>query len=253
MAHDHNDRMRLKPKRVVGIPIVVVLKVHGDASWELTSAKSFVARTVDVPLGEKQGTLPREPPIKRDAWALREELMELKTEQGFLDFLNKVGRFTMGFIEQRDAWTLQDMTGCQRMLTELARRSPETWSAYADGLSQKDSIVPWRIGFAFQLRKSHLVQFRWKGSSDDAWLGARNIALIETTDALSAILATIEVDHLRGAKFGACARPDCPRFFEIESKHKRKYCGQYCAHLESVRRTREKQRKAKAKARTQKK
>jgi hypothetical protein len=52
------------------------------------------------------------------------------------------------------------------------------------------------------------------------------------------LIATITVDHLRETKFSVCARPDCRVPFPIESQHKRTYCSQYCAHLESVRRNR---------------
>ena len=39
-------------------------------------------------------------------------------------------------------------------------------------------------------------------------------------------------------KTKVCARPDCGKEFPVTSKHKRRYCTQYCGHLESIRRNR---------------
>jgi len=52
------------------------------------------------------------------------------------------------------------------------------------------------------------------------------------------ILTTITIDRLRDARFRICAREDCRTPFEVKTRHKRDYCTQYCAHLESVRRNR---------------
>ena len=41
-----------------------------------------------------------------------------------------------------------------------------------------------------------------------------------------AIEATITIDLLRRVKFRKCKRPDCSEVFELESEHKRFYCGQ---------------------------
>lgn len=54
------------------------------------------------------------------------------------------------------------------------------------------------------------------------------------------LMATVYADLIRGMKFKCCKRGDCGRPFAVESKHKRKFCCQYCAHLESVRKGRRK-------------
>jgi hypothetical protein len=64
--------------------------------------------------------------------------------------------------------------------------------------------------------------------------------VVQVFGCASVILATITIDHLSGRKFGICARHDCPEVYPIESNHKRSYCSQYCAHIESVRRSRRK-------------
>jgi hypothetical protein len=53
-----------------------------------------------------------------------------------------------------------------------------------------------------------------------------------------AIVDTIVIDHLRKVQFGLCARSDCSAPFAITTRHKREYCCQYCAHIESVRKQR---------------
>jgi hypothetical protein len=57
--------------------------------------------------------------------------------------------------------------------------------------------------------------------------------------AVAVMLATT-IDFLTDMKFGICARPDCRTPYRIESKHGRDYCRGYCAHLESMRRSRAK-------------
>jgi hypothetical protein len=62
-----------------------------------------------------------------------------------------------------------------------------------------------------------------------------------------ALRTTLVLDFVRGLKFRTCARKDCAMPFQIESKHKRKFCTQYCAHLESVRRSRRRQARERSK------
>jgi hypothetical protein len=61
-----------------------------------------------------------------------------------------------------------------------------------------------------------------------------------TTTFLDAILLTLSIDRIEGAKVRKCARPDCGVPFSITGGHKRKYCAWYCGHIESVRKQRRK-------------
>jgi len=54
----------------------------------------------------------------------------------------------------------------------------------------------------------------------------------------SAVLLSLQIDHATGATFRSCARPDCGIPYPLTNRHKRKYCSQYCGHLESLRRQR---------------
>jgi len=56
--------------------------------------------------------------------------------------------------------------------------------------------------------------------------------------AFPAILATVQFKLVQGAKFKVCARKDCRLPFEVASRHKRRFCTQYCAHITSLRQRR---------------
>ena len=60
-----------------------------------------------------------------------------------------------------------------------------------------------------------------------------------------AIETTITLDHMRRVKSRMCARADCKRVFTVESNHGQIYCQQYCGHLASLRRNRERAKSAK--------
>ena len=67
------------------------------------------------------------------------------------------------------------------------------------------------------------------------------------------ILATVQFKLAQGAKFRMCARKDCRLPFEITSRHTRRFCTQYCAHITSLRHRRKIERKAKNEGRTEQK
>lgn len=58
------------------------------------------------------------------------------------------------------------------------------------------------------------------------------------------ILATVQFKLVQGAKFKVCARKDCRLPFEVSSRHKRRFCTQYCAHITSLRQRRREVAKA---------
>lgn len=66
--------------------------------------------------------------------------------------------------------------------------------------------------------------------------------VITTRTLLDAVLLSIIVDRVKKAKVQKCARPDCGIIFMSDNRHKKKYCCRYCAHVESVRRDRERKK-----------
>lgn len=254
--------MKLQIQKLAAIPISVLHRAIPRV-WEYKinpvrlpkigapagPIKSFVSHETSRPFVEwKKGIklpAPPLPPQYHDALVLRESFMKLKSEQQFLEFLNLVGMFTsLSEAEHNSGWTLEELMGCQEMFTQLALRSPDTWGDYAQSLMSPTSKVHRGIVGALASSAVHKIEFYWKGTPPVDWFGAKNLAVIETTNAVAAILTTIELDHLRGMRFGSCARQDCPRFFEIRSKHNQAYCSQPCAHLASIRRMRERKKAA---------
>jgi CGNR zinc finger len=58
------------------------------------------------------------------------------------------------------------------------------------------------------------------------------------------LIATLQADLLRGARFKNCKRSDCSTPFPVFSTgHKKKYCSWSCAHVVSVRKGRKKKLK----------
>lgn len=66
--------------------------------------------------------------------------------------------------------------------------------------------------------------------------------VITTATLLDAVLLSIITDRVKKAKVQKCARPDCGIVFTSDTRHKKKYCCRYCAHVESVRRDRERKK-----------
>jgi hypothetical protein len=156
-------------------------------------------------------------------WKVREELLSLpETPEAALRFLNATGAFhnLQGFDSLEDFWAWK------HLLRSLLKSPPRRWASLtADRGQNKLTIIESR---RFQSRLD------WQAHppviSLFAWL------------TLPAVLGTIHLDHLRKAKIRFCARPDCRKEFELETRHRRKFCSQYCAHIESVRAMRKRQR-----------
>jgi hypothetical protein len=69
---------------------------------------------------------------------------------------------------------------------------------------------------------------------------------ITLTDAYHMLLATVFFDVARGIRFKTCQRKDCGKPFPLETKHKKKFCSWYCAHITTVRKNRPRVGKKKA-------
>ena len=62
--------------------------------------------------------------------------------------------------------------------------------------------------------------------------------VVTVLNARRMLIATVLADVANGIRFKTCKRPDCPRPFPLKSKHKRRFCSQYCGHLVSQRKKR---------------
>ena len=212
----------------------------------------FYGQPYRRPLQEGQGWRVIPPTLTKQAfqgWEVREQFLSLSDESEFLEFLNKHGRFSpYETADRKGAWRLKDLKGFQEVFRNLLKYSPTTWGKYAEELQAENPdfnslavlIHAQILGVSFRMR------FVWMDEIPKGWRKGKYRAVINPDNVTTTILATIYVDHLRGAKFGFCARRDCRTAYEIQSKHVRKYCSESCRHSEAVRRLR-KRRKRKPK------
>jgi hypothetical protein len=143
--------------------------------------------------------------LPADAWQLRDAFLRVAPDaQSLLELLNRWGRWTYENHTQ-----LETIVRFQESVRRALVSSPEEWLSDAlDADLELDS----RSEYPF--------------------------FTIETVECKRAISATVTIDLLREVKFEPCARWDCGQPFSVTSRHKRKYCTQYCGHLESVRKSR---------------
>jgi hypothetical protein len=247
MAHD----TRQKALTIVGIPITVVLEAW-PSKWELKHPRTptagedgqtgpmrfFESLHVEVWRDESSGRWVGLPPPS-DAWKVRENFLGLKTEQDFLAFLNQYGTFSSSSLVER-RWDVEDLRCWQQLFRDYMLRSPATWDKKVGRFAPE--MVDF-VGHILRLSDSPSISFSWREKLERSSRSGPNLAIIKADNIVGAILATIYVDHLHGTKYKFCARPDCRRPFEVSSKHKRKFCEQYCAHLQSQRQMRASQRR----------
>jgi hypothetical protein len=138
---------------------------------------------------------------------MREDFLRCKPDRkAIITFLNDWGRWR----DFRMLADLAEFVSLQRTVREALTSSPEKWLA-----SQ----------YAFPtMKRSRSSEYPY---------------FTMLTDACEvAIRMTTTIDLMRQLKFKTCARHDCGIPFAVTSNHRRAYCSQYCAHLESVRRNR---------------
>lgn len=146
------------------------------------------------------------PSLPADAWQLRDAFLRVTPEpKHILKFLNRWGRW-----KANNYLRVNNFVNLQAMVRQALVSPPEEW--FEQDRDDLDSMWNRRTKFPF--------------------------FAVETFDCEPAIRMTVTIDLLRQVKFKTCARVDCGQPFSIASAHKRKYCTQYCGHLESVRRSR---------------
>jgi hypothetical protein len=169
---------------------------------------------------------------ERDPWQMRDEFLRLKRDdEALLDFVNKWGEWDSEVLFPIGGQTIARKIDhyCPRFI--LPDRVWKMQDFYRSAL--RTPAEEWLTRFAMLggLKKRSTFPYL-----------AANSASCRT-----AIETTITIDLLKKVRFRACARPDCDNVFSLDSRHKRKYCQQYCGHLESVRKQRQATQKAKAK------
>lgn len=161
------------------------------------------------------------PSVETDPWAMRNRFLAWPVE-GWRDFVARYGNFhRFGFA------SLAAFSQWQRLLRRAMTTPATDWTS--------------RLGAEFAKAPLETLQSRFRVSFD--LRGGSPVAEIAVNSALDAMIATLHVDAVNGARFRECKRPDCPNApFALESNHDRIYCSYECAHLMAVRASR--QRKA---------
>ena len=166
-------------------------------------------------------TVPRE---ALDAWQVRDELILLEDGQ-FKEFTQKYGRFAVGGVDIRssdaDADGIQDFDEWRSLVSEALVLPMAQWHQLATRYPE------------FKVRRLRQMPLKVsiKVREDGVPSGRINAIMI-----LDAVLSSIFIDQLQGARFRWCAREDCPSPpFRLTTGHDRKYCSAECAHLEAVR------------------
>jgi hypothetical protein len=142
-----------------------------------------------------------------DAWKMRGDFLRMAPNyKGAMKFLSNWGRWRpwLGYAD------VSEMIRLQEAVREALTSAPKKW-------------------FASYAAFPPMVQSR---------LAKYPFFCLLTDACQSAIRMTVTIDLLRHLTFKVCARRDCGLPFPVTSKHKREYCSQSCAHLESVRRSR---------------
>ncbi len=200
-----------------------------------------------------------------NGWEMREEFLELDhTSSALATFLNHYGHWNKHQYSEEIHFKGSWETGWRDIVSMRFRDFEQAWylkakPRYVPSIvfpeeiwsvkrwsKERDSILPFSEPMSLQeIIKWGLVQ------PPEKWLSTSFALLslygpgvefphvhIAAGGCYEVMLATITIDHLRGTKYRICARKDCGMPFPLESRHKRQYCQQYCAHLESVRRNR---------------
>ena len=224
---------QLHPPRTVFLPVRFCFQIC-KVDWSAVDTTSGRQLTQHVIAGNK-GFYGLPCPV--DPWHMREEFLGLKTESDMLRFLTKYGRWD----DSKDNVPVDSIMDLQVELRELLL-SP-----------RQIRLLAYRLGW---MNRKFTFSLRWeKNSAIQARIAAKkttnnatSFCVVECGSITDVLFASVQIDLLDGAKFGTCARPDCQVPFRVTSNHKRKYCSQPCAHLESVRRNRKKKTSRKLRA-----
>lgn len=171
-----------------------------------------------------------------DPWVCRDEFFSIqeKDKKALLKFLGKVGV----------VWLQTDR--------ELA----DHWSKDVMQHYRAEHLIPIDVGGLWKFRESLKRAMTNKTAFKETYaplladsedgvefplrLELTNVAsgALTLTDAYHALLATVFFDVARGIPFKTCERKDCGQPFPLESKHEKKFCSWYCAHITTVRKNR---------------
>jgi hypothetical protein len=187
------------PPQILTLPVRFSLAVRG-ARWRMDGTRLTAIST---------GIL--RTPI--DAWEMRREFGQTAgADKLLLAFLNRYGWWSEQYPRlARDYHDLREHIE-DIILAPPGRRATRIFLA------------------SHMLDKNFTLQFHWEGQMPVPEVKANGI--------YDALCLTVHIDLLREVEYRKCKRPDCREIYAVTSRHSREYHSNYCAHLESVRRSR---------------
>jgi DNA-directed RNA polymerase subunit RPC12/RpoP len=175
--------------------------------------------------GEKESWGPRED--EYSPWEVRSDILSGDEFVDYETFVYFYGRFSvLGDIRcsKADPHGREDFREWQRLLGDLVRGRREDWP---------------RLKRKYPTRKLEIALRPLPVNVE--WMNGKAVGVITVRLFLEAVIASIQIDKLRGIASRYCA--ECRKEFSLTSKHERIYCLKTCAHRVAVRRYRERKRK----------
>jgi hypothetical protein len=202
-------------QKLVNVPIKVVFgPMHCE--WRLT------APVEDAGLAVYTRRITGRGERKFDPWSIRAAFLGFHSTSELTRFLQTTGVFT----PYDD--NFRNLVEWQRLICKLMTTNPQKWPTLAE---------------RFDKRKVTQILRNSTADCSFLWASGKPCARLWASYTLRAMVLSVQVDHLRGAKFRFCMKTDCGKPYEVTSAHARLYCSQECAHHASVRRNRENRRR----------
>ncbi len=224
--------------------------------WELREIRSESQGVPSIwafPTVVHDGTLDGFKLTERDAWDCREEFLAIPDGDNekmrlylesvgiWLDDRNEYENLVREVAQHRRAGhphavAISGLWKCQSMLKRALINTRAFREKYGSALGRPET--------GLQLLNESKRMMEFPLSMD---LGRAATGVIPLNDAFRMLLLTVFIDVVQGIRFKVCQRKDCGKPFPLESKHKKKFCCWYCAHITTVRRNRPRRAKRRAK------
>jgi hypothetical protein len=227
----NKEQSMSQPQKLPSIPVHVV-RAFGPLEYSNTTAFAQDDEWFFKPLNRRKNHRFKS---YIDASEIRDGFLAIRDVDDALRFFRETGYF-FPLHNERD-WgkddipkhphvfaTLSEIRRCQGMIRKIAISPLADWAGIAEAYP-----THWCKHFG-RAPTMHLHK--------DVSSGGVAIGVARCLTGLTAIVTLIQVDHLAGLEWRACARPDCPRVYRVESRHSRKFCSTECAHLVAVRASR---------------